>query len=235
MRRFALSFAIAFTLISPVSATTISDAFVPLIPGLIFQTVRESPLQGACPAADAGPWECSASSTTFGPAAIPIGIDAAGMSYFLRGPDTLLSPEIRGYVLERVTASGVTEQIAWAIYLPCPDASNCQPPWQEFRYSPKIMLDQANGRILLAVWALSCAGINCEPGANAKAGIVAMYGLPQLFDVFLSFQPDQQPVAVVPRHPDGFPSAEAIEVWAGPLPMTGTWTEAQPLACNRVS
>jgi len=83
-----------------------------------------------------------------------------------------------------------------------------------------LALDNANGRLYLAV------------RTEGPAGIVVISGLPTMFDTLLTFIPGGQAISTVtPRHPDGFRSAESVQIWTGDVRSMPDWSQAQPLTC----
>jgi len=48
----------------------------------------------------------------------------------------------------------------------------------------------------------------------------------------LTFIPGQQAMNILtPAHPDGFRSADSLQVWTGNVRTMPDWSQAQPLAC----
>ena len=61
---------------------------------------------------------------------------------------------------------------------------------------------------------------------------VTIGGLPKLFDTLLTFIPGQQALNILtPAMPDGFRSADSLQVWTGNVRSMPDWSQAQPLAC----
>lgn len=65
-----------------------------------------------------------------------------------------------------------------------------------------------------------------------RLGIVAISGLPQMFDTLLTYIPGGQLSALMPAHPDGFRSDDSVQVWTGDLRSMPDWSQAQPLTCE---
>jgi len=64
-------------------------------------------------------------------------------------------------------------------------------------------------------------------------GWVVISGFPTMFDTLLSFDPGGQSMRILaPAMPDGFRSADSLQVWTGDLRTLPDWTQAQPLACT---
>jgi hypothetical protein len=84
-----------------------------------------------------------------------------------------------------------------------------------------LSVDATAGRIYLSILHGGCDG-----------SIIALTGLPTMFDTLLTFVPGGGAfTAQTPAHPDGFRSAESLEVWTGSVRSMPDWSQAQPLAC----
>jgi hypothetical protein len=91
-------------------------------------------------------------------------------------------------------------------------------------------LDVTNGRILIPIWAQECPTSSCN---LYSGGIVEIDGLPTMFDTLLTFIPGQQALNILtPAHPDGFRSADSVQVWTGNVRSMPDWSQAQPLTCE---
>jgi hypothetical protein len=65
------------------------------------------------------------------------------------------------------------------------------------------------------------------------AGFITVSGLPTMFDTLLTFVPGGQSLAAMsPAHPDGFRSADALQVWTGDVRSLPDYSQAQPLSCD---
>jgi len=88
-----------------------------------------------------------------------------------------------------------------------------------------------NGRIIVLAVAQYCA-----PGVFpciGKIGVLEISGLPQMFDTLLTYIPGGQTLsALTPAHPDGFRSADSLQVWTGNVRSLPDWSQAQPLTCS---
>lgn len=85
-----------------------------------------------------------------------------------------------------------------------------------------LSVDATAGRIYLSVLHGGCDG-----------SIIALSGLPTMFDTLLTFIPSQQAMNIqTPAHPDGFRSADSLQVWTGNVRSMPDWSQAQPLACS---
>lgn len=214
---------------------TIGDAIVPLLPGLTVRVVREVPrvvngvdqcaVPGIAPA-NPLPWEC-VGSPPFPPAwstygAFTIGSDAAGNAYHVPYSTVLrdFGDGTTGYFLRRVTPDGAMEDVARVII---------RSGVMEFDPTGAV-IDVTNGRIsfLVDAWYFDATGTK-NP---ATVGTVEISGLPKLFDTLLTFIPGQQAMSIqTPAHPDGFRSADSLQVWTGNVRAMPDWSQAQPLAC----
>src|SRR6185295_5170108 len=85
-----------------------------------------------------------------------------------------------------------------------------------------LVVDQTNGRLLVAVW----------EGGAAPRSIIAIDGLPRLFDLYQSYEPAASSWSfTVPRHPEGLLAADYFDTYYGDLGTVGDWSQAQPLQC----
>jgi hypothetical protein len=67
----------------------------------------------------------------------------------------------------------------------------------------------------------------------ADGGLVKITGFPTMFDTLLTFVPGQQAMNIItPAMPDGFRSADSLQVWTGDVRTMPDWSKAQPLACT---
>jgi hypothetical protein len=84
-----------------------------------------------------------------------------------------------------------------------------------------LALDTTNGRLYLAF------------RNDGQEGIVIISGLPTMFDTLLTFIPGQQAINILtPAHPDGFRSADSLQVWTGNVRSMPDWSQAEPLTCE---
>ena len=64
-------------------------------------------------------------------------------------------------------------------------------------------------------------------------GVGELRGLPAQFDTLLTFIPGQQAMNILtPAHPDGFRSADFLQVWTGDVRSMPDWSQAEPLTCE---
>jgi hypothetical protein len=93
----------------------------------------------------------------------------------------------------------------------------------------KFLGDFVNGQ--LVIWTRSGGGI----GVNNKQRdeVIRLTGLPRLLDFLVSFIPGQQALNILtPVHPDGFETADSVQVWTGDVRSMPDWSRAQPLTCT---
>jgi hypothetical protein len=75
-----------------------------------------------------------------------------------------------------------------------------------------------------------CTTVSCTAEQHFTATVD---GFPRLFDTLLTFIPGQQAMSIVtPAHPDGFRSADSLQVCTGDVRTMPDWSQAQPLACT---
>jgi hypothetical protein len=92
----------------------------------------------------------------------------------------------------------------------------------------KVVGDFVNGQLL--IWVDSGGGNGAFN--RLRNEVVRMTGLPRLLDFLVSFIPGQQALNILtPVHPDGFETADAIQVWTGDVRSMPDWSRAEPLAC----
>jgi len=98
------------------------------------------------------------------------------------------------------------------------------------RFDPTgAVIDATSGRI----WIMVNAWISGIPPTPSTVGTVEISGLPTLFDTLLTFIPDSQTISLVtPTHPDGFRSADSMQVWTGDVRSMPDWSQAQPMTCG---
>lgn len=85
-----------------------------------------------------------------------------------------------------------------------------------------VGIDLLNGKIYLAIW----------EGGGSYSSIVALTGLPRLFEVFQSYTPAVGLSFTVPGLPEGFPTADHFDTYYGALTNPIDFTQAQPLQCG---
>jgi hypothetical protein len=213
-------------------AISIVEGFAAPAPGISFQVLREVPDTPALCATPPIAFECSAGALGFSGGVHVAGTDAAGAIYSIFGPHRLLTQEIDGYLLRRITTSGADENVAIVAQKTCPfqqQMGTCQFTWKEYSYGNTLTLDLMQGRILVAVLAVEMTG-GLE--TDRKRGVVEIRGLPAALDVALTYVPPNQLVALTPGHPDGFESVDTMQIWAGDVRTMPDWGQAQPVACE---
>jgi len=102
---------------------------------------------------------------------------------------------------------------------------------ESFTYSSfgisKTVLDIVRGTLTLGIYA------NYDNNDSTQAGILEIRGFPTLFDTLLTYIPTGQSLAILtPALPDGFHSADSLQVWTGNVRTLPDWSQAQPLACT---
>ncbi len=237
-----LGLAVLVLSVSPALAQTgsLTDAIVPLLPGLSVRLVREAPsiVNGAdqCYFQSPAIWECVGSPafppawTTYG--AFTIGFDAAGNAYHVAnaGGSVGFGDGTSGVLLRRVSPDGVMEDVA-GLRKGVTLADGTQR-----RFSPTGgIVDATNGRIWILVNASTYDAVHFQPPLSTPTtvGTVEIGGLPTMFDVLLTFVPSGQTLsALMPAHPDGFRAADSLQVWTGSVRSLPDWSQAQPLACT---
>ena len=217
--------------------SSLAAGIVPVVPGVTVNVLRETSITADisyCASVPA-PVECQLAHSTAwlgGQPLFPIGVDAAGSFYDIPdagGGGLVGLPDGDGGNLRRGRRDGVTQYMGFVYRQKCLDPPGCTRVAFYARATP-FYLDVTNGRILI----VSGASIRSEPGdqeVDYRVGLVEIAGLPQLLDTLLTFIPGGQLTAFMPAHPDGFPSADAVEVWAGDLRTMPDWSRALPVAC----
>lgn len=174
------------------------------------------------------PPECSATDLVY---AVQLGVDASGNTYSLSTDFTIFdaSPISKyGVALLRTTPGGQTTIAGYLVEEFC-DGFQCSPR-TVFRFGQQISLDVTNGRILIP---LSAEFFLNNIEYARLVGLVEIGGLPKLFDTLLTFIPGRQAMNILtPAHPDGFRSADSLQVWTGNVRSMPDWSQAQPLACT---
>jgi hypothetical protein len=112
------------------------------------------------------------------------------------------------------------------------DVFPCNGWWIQFDYYGvgAAHFDVTNGSILLVV---RSQRMTPQGGDEERIGLLEISGFPKLFDTLLTFVPGGQSIGILtPAHPDGFRSADSLQVWTGNLRSLPDWSDAQPLTCN---
>jgi hypothetical protein len=76
---------------------------------------------------------------------------------------------------------------------------------------------------------------NCATGQAIAEdrGVVAVTGFPAMFDTLLTFVPSGQSLSLLTAaYPDGFRSADSMQVWTGDVRSMPDWSMATPLTCE---
>jgi len=232
MRHAALAL-LVICAFSEVQAQTISvgDMVESLSPGISVRVIRESPHnvngQEVCQGPLPLPWECGGNGVNGG-SLITIGADAAGNAYHITSGYTDFGDGRTGALLRRITPTGVTQDLARVFERVCLSA-DCSISKNYANTASTI--DVTGGRILIA-------GLTnyCDPSifpCSGTLGIVEISALPQMFDTLLTFIPQGQTLSsLTPAHPDGFRSADSMQVWTGNVRTLPDWSHAQALTCS---
>jgi hypothetical protein len=163
---------------------------------------------------------------------LDIGEDARGYHYaigsIVQVPDTVA--DTFGWPLLRFNSVDRIETIAYILSQRCRGGVQCSGPdtftYSSFGAGSRISFDIVDGTITLGVYA------NYDNNDGTQAGVIKISGLPRLFDTFLTYLPGGQLSAFMPVHPDGFRSADSIQVWTGDVRSMPDWSQAQPLTCD---
>lgn len=221
---------------TPASAISIRDSMEGVSPGITISVLRETsiianPSYCGTGGVDPKPLEClvvlrsAHNPVSYGS---ELGADAAGRKYniSLLGDATALAfPDGDGAFIERIDASGQVESVARIYNRRCSDAGCTS--METFYYFPNYIgaFDLLAGRMVMVARAVG--------SGDDLVGIVEIRGLPTLFDTLLTFIPGQQALNILtPAHPDGFHSADALQVWTGNVRSMPDWSQAQPLTCE---
>lgn len=238
MRRHTLCALILFVvsaLMTQIGAQcpSIAEGIRVLAPGVTMTVVRESLPTGVgayCVGAPQ-PFECGLNDVDYLWQPAGLGYDAAGSNYHFAspGPGTYrfeFDGTRTGQLLQRIDPTGQAQSVAEFTQRICFDYSSRE-QWT-FSYGNHFQFDLTNGRILFPMRAdAGGVAISC-PGS---IGLMELSGFPKLFDTLLTFTPGGTLSALVPGHPDGFRSAETLQVWTGTLGTMPDWSQAQPLIC----
>jgi hypothetical protein len=224
----------------------IGQAFDAIAPNLTIRVVRETSLQDNPSYCDLSPnqlavvpWECNVVSGIF-TLPLSLGFDAGGNAYYIANSRLLIDPQRYAYVLQQMDGSGRAQDLFRVSSTVCQGViPNCLLPRTDFTYSGPgagFPFDVTNGRILLGVRATAtteAVGGGAQIISSDTIGIVELSGFPKMFDTLLTFVPGQQALNIVtPAMPDGFRSADSLQVWTGDVRSMPDWSQAQPLACS---
>jgi hypothetical protein len=206
----------------------LTTSVVPLAPGITVSLVRQESTNpdGSCIGDDL--WECN--NGTQQVIAVSGGTDAVGNIYFLHGGNS--SDGRDGAYLRRLASSGLEDIVANLILDICNSDCAIGLGGVETRFSfSNQRFDVVNGDLLLAVFGMHRDAFTSQ-FSDWTAGIVRIGGLPTLFDTLLTFAPGGQLAALMPAHPDGFRSADSIQIWTGDVRSMRDWSLAKPLTCE---
>jgi hypothetical protein len=222
---------------------SIGESLEPLLPGLVVRVIRETPRSengnDVCSPflhpTEPLPWECIGSPPFPGNwgvyGAFTVGVDAAGNAYHVATSQTFtnLGNDRYGNLLRRVSPAGVSEDVAHVIRQVCM-SENCA---LSMIFNPEgLVIDVTGGRILMTVVASRVDALN-QTNTLTTIGVVEVSGLPTMFDTLVTFVPSGQVLsALVPAHPDGFRSADSLQLWAGDVRTLPDWSQAQPVTCS---
>jgi hypothetical protein len=172
------------------------------------------------------------------PGAVHIGIDATGTLYHTAAvPASPLNyvqfgPSDVGQLIQRTTPAGITEDLVQIHTGFCADDPLICNQQTGVTTLSDFRLDLANGRILVPM-RMQVVPFGTTTLQNDVVGIVAIWGLPTVFDTLITFDPGNAGLhALTAALPDGFRSADAIQVWTGDVRSMPDWSQAQPLACQ---
>jgi hypothetical protein len=225
-------------------SVNLTAGFYVYAPGVYIHVLREErpePSLGGSPVCtgyQTQPLECD---MMYGGDTIPestkIGVDAVGDVYHT-GPSNIqgdiLDPSgnrigIGGMLVLRTHQDGASEEPVVMLIRsvcgdPCPTMS---PP--TYWYRPSASFDATNGRIVIE----ARGEVYDSTGhlMDKKVGLVAIDGLPKMFDTLMTFTPGGALSALNPGLPDGFRSVDAMQIWTGDVRSMPDWSQAQPLAC----
>jgi len=190
------------------------------------------------PASD--PW-CSSYSFPTNPGCVgevageiprPIGVDSVGRSYRLTGQFSLsvASPETVALLYRELGDAPLTS-LATIYTRRCIDAvPYCTPNYLFAATLPWV--DPVAGNIMMV--AAGCVIPSGAGGCDLRAGaaLVTISGLPKMFDTLLTFVPPGQTISLLtPTHPDGFRSADSLQLWAGDVRTLPDWSQATAVSC----
>jgi hypothetical protein len=133
-------------------------------------------------------------------------------------------------MVQRTRAGGVVEDVFGVVTGLCADWPGCN-TILEFSSLVPYAFDATNGRVVIAgrlqVWDRTL-----DHPTEDLVGLIEVSGFPKLFDTLLTFIPTQPALNILtPGLPDGFRSADSLQVWTGNLRSMPDWSQAQPLAC----
>jgi hypothetical protein len=212
---------------------SVADGFYAYVPGIRVEILRQEDPASTCQGQSI-PLECEVASMTGVPipSELSMGMDPAGSLYYTSqtSGDILDTGGSRigidGRYVMRERSDGSPERIAVLMRQICADPCPIQSP-PTFSYKSPVY-DVTNGRIVIEVHAetFTSGGTRIAD----KVGLIAISGLPTMFDTLLTFTPGQLS-ALMPAHPDGFPSADTLQVWTGDVRSMPDWSQAQPLSC----
>jgi hypothetical protein len=212
----------------------VADGFYAYAPEIHVEVIRQESADSPACQGEFAPLECeTGNGGVLFPGGLTLGIEAAGFIYYTGqvSGDVLDSTGTRigidGRTILRVRSDGSTEKIAVLLRQTCADPCPTQHP-PTFSYGSPV-LDVSNGRIVITAHAETFSSNGTRVGNYI--GLIAITGLPTMFETLLTFTPGGTLSALVPGHPDGFQSADSLQVWTGPLGTMPDWSQAQPLTC----
>ncbi len=169
------------------------------------------------------------------PASVPrqIGTDSAGRGYGVTGISWSGVPVAGGTfyqgtaLISRDDGTGPTQSIATVNVIKCTDPTCTS--WYRFGVTvPSV--DPVEGIISMVANGEFYSSSGSSTGNYAR---VTISGLPKLFDTLLTFLPSGQTLtALTPGLPDGFRSADSLQVWSGDVRTLPDWSQATPLVCS---
>lgn len=234
-----LGLVVASAQLTLTQATTIADGVVPLSPGIEVRVIREGsivadPLYCCC---NPQRLECRARYETVQWVGVypglPIGADATASTYQVAnvyGGIRFDFGDGRGTFLQKTGQNGITEEVARLYEYRCADPG-CTIE-NLYSFITPFYMDVTNGRITI----LTGVSVRQKPNNNEidfVVGLMEISGLPQMFDTLLTFLPSGGALtALTPAHPDGFRSADSLQLWTGDVRTLPDWSRAQPITCN---
>jgi len=214
---------------------SVADGFYAYVPGVRVELLRQEDPASTCQGQFI-PLECEVVSMTGVPipSELSMGMDPAGSLYYTSqtSGDILDTGGSRigidGRYVMRERSDGSPERIAVLMRQICADPCPTQHP-PTFSYKSPVF-DVTNGRIVIEVHAetYNSGGTRIAD----EVGLIAISGLPTMFDTLLTFTLGGQLSALMPAHPDGFRSADSLQLWTGDVRSLPDWSQAQPLTCN---
>jgi len=166
---------------------------------------------------------------------IPLGVDSSGNLYrltgWVRGANPIPYQQESQILID--DGNGPTHAVATLTEQWCANV-DCRPKSEFAASLPWI--DVVRGTITMIVAGCevpdNCCVATCDLRTGSAAKVV-ISGLPGMFDTLLTFIPSQPALNIqTPAMPDGFRSANSLQVWTGDVRSMPDWSQAQPLTCS---